>query len=147
VQIDLKRLIAAQPRRVFAIVADVAKWPLIIESVRHIELLTKGGVGVGTRLRETRIMLGREVTYDFEVTDFERPRRLRLIASDDGLHYEFDYIIDAVGGGTRLSLIFRNRPTGIAGRGASTFISPFLEINLRDELERDLNDLAKVSAS
>ena len=148
VQIDLERLIAALPPAVFAIVADVASWPLIINSVRSIELLTNRPIRVGTKFRETRIILGRETTFEMEVADLEPPRRLLTITSDRDLHYEFDHIIDAVSsGGSRLSLIFRSKPTSVAGRGLSSLMSPFMEIGLRDELERDLSDLAAASAS
>ena len=69
VPIDLERLIAARPPADFAIVADVANWPLIINSVRSIELLTNKPIRVGTKFRETRIMLGRETTFEMEVAD------------------------------------------------------------------------------
>jgi hypothetical protein len=37
---------------------------------------------------------------------------------------------------------FRSRPTTPAGRALQPLMSPFMEITLRDELERDLSDLA-----
>jgi hypothetical protein len=39
-------------------------------------------------------------------------------------------------------LIFRSRPESPAGQGYYPFVTPLLEITLRDELERDLADLA-----
>jgi hypothetical protein len=39
-------------------------------------------------------------------------------------------------------LIFRSRPATAAGRGLHPFITSVAEITLRDELERDLSDLA-----
>jgi hypothetical protein len=52
------------------------------------------------------------------------------------MHYARDHVSDALHVGSRLMLIFRNRPEGEPSRAAQDFISPFLQINLRDELER-----------
>ena len=54
-------------------------WPRIIGSVTAIELLTRGRVRVGTRVRLIRIMYGRQMTEELEVETFERPRGLRLV--------------------------------------------------------------------
>jgi hypothetical protein len=57
--------------------------------------------------------------------------------------YELDHVIDAIyGGGCRILLIFRSRPGTPAGRAVQPFLSPFMGITLRDELEQDLADLA-----
>src|SRR5258707_876568 len=78
VQIELARIVAAHPRAVFATVADVETWPRILRSVKSVELLTPGSLRVGTRLREQRVMFGRETTEEMEVIEIERTRRLRL---------------------------------------------------------------------
>ena len=43
-------------------------------------------------------------------------------------------------------LIFRNRPRQSGPGPLKNFITPFMQINLRDELERDLLDLATAAA-
>jgi hypothetical protein len=59
-------------------------WPRIIGSVTAIELLTRGRVRVGTRVRLIRIMYGRQMTEELEVETFERPRGLRLVETERG---------------------------------------------------------------
>jgi hypothetical protein len=143
VQIELAKTVAAQPAAAFATVANVTDWPQIIDSIKRIELLTPGPIRVGTRLREDRIMFGRDITQDMQVATLERPHRLRLFAEHPDLHYEVDYLIDAVyGGGSRIMLVFRSRPETPAGRALHPFMTPLMGITLRDELERDLSDLA-----
>jgi hypothetical protein len=143
VQIELAKTVAAQPAAAFATVANVTDWPQIIDSIKRIELLTPGPIRVGTRLREDRIMFGRDITQDMQVATLERPHRLRLFAEHPDLHYEVDYLIDAVyGGGSRIMLVFRSRPETPAGRTLHPFMTPLMGITLRDELERDLSDLA-----
>ncbi len=100
----------------FATVANVTDWPRIIESIRSVEVLTPGAIRVGTRLREDRIMFGRDSIQEMQVATIEKPHRLRLFVEHPDLHYELDHLIDAVhGGGCRIMLIFRSRPETPAG--------------------------------
>ena len=142
-QIELTRTLSAVTASAFAIVANIAEWPEIIGSIRSIEVLTPGPIRPGSRLREERVIFGRKATQEVEVMTLERPHRLRLWVEHPDLNYELDYLIDAIhGGGCRLMLIFRGHPKTSAGRAVQPFIRPFAEISLRDELERDLSDLA-----
>jgi hypothetical protein len=45
-----------------------------------------------------------------------------------------------------MMLTFRSRPATPTGRALQPLMSPFMEITLRDELERDLSDLATATA-
>jgi hypothetical protein len=142
-QINLARTVAAHPLAVFATVADIVNWPMIIRSVISVELLTPGTIRAGTQLRERRIMFGLDTTEELEVIDIQRPHRLRLAAGNRDIRYELDHVIDALfEAGARLTLIFRTRPVSEVGQAATPFITPFMEIKLRDELEQDLADLA-----
>jgi hypothetical protein len=145
-QIELHKTVAARPTAVFKIVADIMDWPRIVGSVTAVELLTRGRVGVGTRVRLGRIMYGHQMIEELEVETFERPRRLRLVGENHGMHYERDHVIDALHVGSRLMLIFRNSAETEPARTTQDFIAPFMQINLRDELERDLLDLATAAA-
>jgi hypothetical protein len=145
-QIELHKTIATEPHAAFRTIADIVNWPQIIRSVAAVELLTHGRVRVGTRVRLSRIMYGRQMIEELEVETFEPPRRLRLVGESRGMHYERDHVIDALQIGSRLMLIFRSRPGTEPARAVQDFIAPLMQINLRDELERDLVDFA-VAAS
>jgi hypothetical protein len=147
VQIELEKTVAAKPAEAFAILTNIADWPRIIGSIREVEVLTPGPIRVGTRIREERIMFGREVTQDLEIKTIERPHRLRLWSDESALPYELDHVVDAIyGGGCRMMLIFRSRPGTSPERALQPFAAPFMGITLRDELERDLADLAAAVA-
>lgn len=141
-QINVTRSVAVRPPAAFAILADIAKWPMMIRSVRTVQLLTPEPMRVGARIRAQRDMLGRETTEEMEIVEIERPRRLRLAANNHDFHYERDHIIDAIATGSRLTLVYRNKPGTQVDRALLPLITPFLEITLRDELEQDLADLA-----
>jgi hypothetical protein len=141
-QIALAKTVAAHPLMAFETVADIVEWPQMIRSIRSVELLTPGRVHVGTRLREQRIMFGHETTEEMRIAEIERPRRLRLVAENREINYELDHLIDSLGIGSRLMLVFRTRSRTSSGRALLSVISPLMEIKLRDELEQDLADLA-----
>jgi hypothetical protein len=141
-QIELHKTVAAKPPAIFRTVADIMDWPRIVRSVAAVELLSTGRVRAGTRVRLRRIVFGHEMIEELEVETLERPRRLRLVGENRGMHYERDHLIDALHVGSRLTLIFRDRPEAAPARAAQDFITPFMQVNLRDELERDLVDLA-----
>ena len=140
--IEVKRYLDASPAEIFATVSDLESWPEIVRSVLKIDLLTDGPVGQGTRLRETRVIFSRTSTHDMEVANFDRPHRLRLAVTNPDIYYELDHVVDRVfGAASRVLLIFRTRPESAVGRAVHPFMTPFMEITLRDELERDLTDL------
>jgi hypothetical protein len=93
-------------------------------------------------LREQRIMFGHETTEEMRIAEIERPRRLRLVAENHEINYELDHLIDSLGTGSRLMLVFRSKSGTSTGRALLSVISPLMEIKLRDELEQDLADLA-----
>ena len=140
-QISVTKAVTVRPPAAFATLMDIVEWPTIIGSVKSVELLTSGPIRVGTRIHAQRIMFGRETVEEMEIVEIERPRRLRLAANSGDLHYERDHIIDAMQPGSRLTLIIRPKPDR-QGRAALPFFTPFMEVRLRDELERDLADLA-----
>jgi polyketide cyclase/dehydrase/lipid transport protein len=147
-QTDVTRNIAARPPAIFAVVSDVAHWPEIFGAVKNIELLTDGPVRAGTRLRENRIMFGHKATEEMEVTTFKRPHEFRLALDNRGMHWEREYIIDALAsGGSRVMLIFRSKSQGGVGRTMQPLMTPLMQIVLRDEMENDLADLAAAVSS
>ena len=121
-QIELTKILAADPSAAFAVVADVGRWPQIVRSMRkrrspHLP----GPLRAGSRLGVDRVLFGRDGAHDLEVATIEPPHRLCFLVSHPDLHYELDHLIDAVhGGGSRLALIFRTRPATAAGRAAPT---------------------------
>ncbi len=63
--------VAAPPEKVFAMMSDFANAPQRISGISKVEMLTDGAVGVGTKFKETRVMLGKEATETMEVTTFD----------------------------------------------------------------------------
>ena len=136
-RIELAKTVAAPSAGSFAVVADVARWPQIIHSVRSLEVLTTGPLRAGSRIREERVLFHHSGTHEYEVPAIEPPHRLRLLAQHPDLPYELDHLIDDVyGGRSRLTLAFRSRPETTAERSLEPLISSLVWITLRDDVPR-----------
>lgn len=148
-QIEVSRTVGTHPRLAYEAIADVLSWPLKLSSVLSVEQVDRGPIKVGTRLRLTRLMFRRETTLNMEVATIDRPHRLRFFVEHPDINYELDHLIDAIyGGGCRMTLICRSRPRNEVGRAVHPFLTPSMQTLLRDELERDLAELASdVAAS
>lgn len=103
--------IAAPPERVFDGLTDLDEAGKWMKGFVRIDRLNPEVTGVGAKWREVRKMFGREASEEFEVTAYERPRRVSLFvdgskgATGKG-EFRFDYEITPAGDGTKL--VIRN---------------------------------------
>jgi hypothetical protein len=142
-QIEVRKPIGSSRAEIFAVVSDIERWPEIMRSVRSVHLLTPSPLRPGSRFRQLRVMLGHAADHEVEILAFDRPNRLLLSAASADIDYQLDHLVESVfGAGQRLTLIFRSQPRTLVHDRAQPFLSPFMEITLRDELEQDLADLA-----
>jgi uncharacterized protein YndB with AHSA1/START domain len=115
-RIVIETMIAAPPAKVFALMADIPRWPENISAIEKLEMLTPGPVAVGTRFRETRTMYGRQATEEMTVAQLEPPTRMVLTAESHGMRYVADHVLQAEAGGTRLTLTFEGEPQTLGAR-------------------------------
>jgi hypothetical protein len=121
IEIEAREHVAASPERVFAAIADIDRMHEWSQGLVRLERLTDGPVGVGTRWRETRRVLGREGSEVFEVTGLEAGRSLDLYV--DGKQgssrrgaYRFHYLVDRREGGSLVLVTGEIEGMGIAAR-------------------------------
>jgi hypothetical protein len=141
-QISASRTVAARPAKVFRLVSNAVEWPLVLRTVESAELLTKGALGEGARLRERRLLLGADAVLESEVVEFARPHRFRLFVASPDRYFDRDFMIDALDNGTRLTMAIRPGSRASTGRALLDLLSPVLEVRLSDELEVDIADFA-----
>lgn len=142
-QIDARRVVAASPAMVFSLISNAVEWPLVLRTVESAELLTEGAIGLGSRLRERRLLLGADAVLESEVIEFARPHRFRLFVAGSDRSFDRDFLIDAVDGGkSRLTIAIRPGARASTGRALLDIISPVLQVRLSDELEMDITDFA-----
>jgi len=94
--------IARPPADVFAFIADGTTAPQWRSGVTDVSL--QSGTGLGARYRQgVKGPGGRRVDADYEVTAFERDRRLAFAATAGPVRPTGEYRLEPIDGGTRLT--------------------------------------------
>lgn len=109
IRFEVRERFDCAPPRLFSALVDIERAGEWMPDFVRMEKLTPGDLGKGSVFREVRSFRGKETIEQFEVTDFEPPARLSLIA--DGTkgstgrgEYRFVYELCAEGAATLLVL-------------------------------------------
>jgi carbon monoxide dehydrogenase subunit G len=94
--------IARSPEEVFAYLTDVANLPVWQSGVHSAEL--EGELHAGSRIRESRHMLGRELTTTLEIEEYVPSQLFTLRALDGPIAFSVRHELEPSGGGTRLTV-------------------------------------------
>lgn len=133
---------ARPPDEVFQALVDLDAWERWVPDLVRVERLFPGAFGLGMRWRETRRVLGREGTEEFEVIEYEPPRRLALRVdgargSSGRGEFLFEYRLAPSPRGTELVLNGEVRLGGWRDLVGRLFVFPY-----RKAIEKDLAALA-----
>ena len=109
IHFELSETFRASPERVFEALLDLEGAHRWMPGLVRIEPLTRGPLQAGSRWRETRRMLGKEATEEFQLVTFRRPERLELLVdgskgSSGRGYYRFTYGIRPTASGTHVRL-------------------------------------------
>jgi uncharacterized protein YndB with AHSA1/START domain len=110
VTVEGEIVIDRPPDEVFDFVADQRNEPRYNPRMRHVEQLSEGPIGLGTRFRARTTSRGRAVDTIIEITAYDPPRRL-----GDSTHMAFMDLpgglsFDPVPGGTRMRWLWQLGP-------------------------------------
>jgi carbon monoxide dehydrogenase subunit G len=134
VRIELTQEIARPVADVFALLADLDRLPEWQASA--VESRAEGELAEGTRIRERRRVMGRELESELEVVAYDPPRRLTLKALSGPVRFTVDHQLTESGEGTVLRLVAK----GKAG-GFMKFGEPLLARKAEEEMRADLERL------
>jgi hypothetical protein len=95
-------LIACTPETVFDFVADERNEPTYNSDMVHVEKLTPGPIGTGTRYRAVLAGRRRPIEMEVETTTYERPTRLGSVTHMAWAEIEGSLSFEPSGGGTRM---------------------------------------------
>jgi carbon monoxide dehydrogenase subunit G len=135
---SVTRHIDAPVATVFATLADLDRYARAIPHIVRIEYLNDRRAAVGSRFRETRLMNGKEVSTELEVTELEPNERLRMVADTHGTVWDSVFTVAPEGDGTRLSMVMNSRSRSLVARAMIAMIGG----RLRTAVEHDM-DLLK----
>jgi hypothetical protein len=144
--ITVTRHTAAPVDRVWQLSTDLANAPDVFTSIDRIELLSPPPFGVGTRWRETRTAMKRQVTEEMWVTDMDPQRAYTVEARSGGAHYTSVFSFTPTpDGGTDVALTFGGEPLGTAQKVLGRVLGPLMTGSVRKALAGDLDDLARAA--
>ena len=135
--------IDASPQEVFGVVSDIENSHEHIEGIAKVEMLTEGEVGVGTKWRETRIMMKRESTEEMEITAFERPSHYSVYCDSAGYDMEWTMRVEAKNEGSKLCLNMSSKPRTIIGKMMTPVEWLMVAIWAKKCVVKDLDDIKR----
>jgi hypothetical protein len=111
---------------------DFATYPrhahLITANIKGQELVTPGPLAAGSRLREVRVMNGKEETVELEVRAYDRPSRYVVGAAVSGIDVEYAFAYRRENDGTRIDLACT-----VHGSGLKTMMAPVVAAVMKRE--------------
>lgn len=127
----------ATPEIAFDTVSDFPNAAQFVDGIKEVEMLTDGPVAVGTKVKETRIMMGREASEVMEVTVMDRPSRFVVEAFSHGTEYVTSYEIEPEDDGSKVTLSFKATPQTIMSKILAALFSKMIS-TVADLMEKDL---------
>jgi len=121
--------IAAAPARVWAVFADVERWPEWTESIDSVELLDPGPLRVGSRAKIRQPKLPAAV---WKVTELVDGESFTWVARSPGVRTTGVHAVSADGGGTRATnSVEQSGPLGwLAGALTARLTRRYLAVEL-----------------
>jgi hypothetical protein len=146
----MTKRISAPVEVVFDVASDLEHAAGRFRGIEKIELVTPAPVGVGTRWRETRRMMGRQATETMEMTAFDRPHRYTVGCHSCGAYMETAFRFTPMGGAsgpgaTDLTLDIRCQPRSLFAKMMSPLTRLMFTKMMRGCMENDLDDLARAA--
>ena len=102
--ITIVRTIHAPAAVVFKTVADPARFAQAISGVTKLEFLSSAKCGPGTRFRQSRVLNGKGMTMDFDVTDYVENERVRIVNETHGTRWDSAIALTVSGASTILTM-------------------------------------------
>ena len=122
---------------VFEAVSNIEKLPETSPDIVKIEFLSEKRQGLGTQFRETRMMRGKEMLTDLEVTEYEEDKFIRIVTDSHGTIWDTSYSFEPLAAGTQLNMVMDARPHKLIPR----IINPLMKGMFRRGIEKYLVDL------
>ncbi len=98
-------VINAPLERTWEIMSDLHGAADRISAITQLEVLTEGDIGVGTRWRETRIMMKKEATEEMWITAWDPPNGYSVGGDSCGSSWLSEFRLTPQGAGTRVEML------------------------------------------
>jgi len=132
---SVTRTIDAPIDLVFQTVSDINHYSKAVPHIVNVEILSDIKLGVGTRFRETRLMNGKEVTTELEVTEFVENDHIRIVADSHGTVWDSIFTVNSADSHTELLLTMDAK----AYQFLPKLINPLVKRIIIKGLEKDMD--------
>ena len=95
--------IERSPEDVWEFLTATENIPAFESQISHLEQVTEGAVGVGTRWKGATTVLGRKFDWVTEVVEFDPPSHERTKCVEGKLPFELTYTLERTDDGTRFT--------------------------------------------
>jgi uncharacterized membrane protein len=113
IRFELGVVIDRPVEKVFAYLTDVRNLPDWQASAEEAGWEGDGAVGVGSRMRERRLFMGRTIESTLEVTAFEPDRLFELEAAGGPIPLRVRHELEPADGSTRVRVAAEGKPGGL----------------------------------
>jgi len=128
------REIEAPVESVFEVIASIENYAKAVPHITKVEFLTESKSGVGTRFRETRLMNGKEMSSELEVTELTPNESLRIISDQGGTIWDTVFTVQTRGTGTELKMEMHAKPYKFFAK----LLTPLIKSMVRKGIEADM---------
>lgn len=130
--------VSADAQKTFSLLADFANaphWDPATISARRVD--DDGPIGVGSRFELQMRIMGRENAIEYEITDFEPPRRVVLRGENSGSVAIDEITVEPHEGGSRVTYEADVSMKGLFKAFAPAFVPVFKKMgdSARDEMQ------------
>lgn len=138
---QMSQQVAAPVEATFRVFTDLRNAAGRIRGITQLEVLTDGAIGVGTRFRETRVIMKRPATETMEITRFE-PNQLYSVGCDScGARYDCTFRFTPQAGGTRVDFEMEARGTTFFSKLMGALLGWMMRGMMEKCFRQDLDDL------
>ncbi len=129
---------------VFAYVSDVENTSEWVAGVGDTTLVDGDGTGVGDRYESEYTYGGNTSDMDFEITDYDPPRRLGMTAPEGPFAFDGTLELEAVDGGTRVTNTIETGSDGLFTTITFTVFRPVMRWLMARRLTQELDELKAI---
>ena len=134
-RVTITRNIEAAADVVFQAVADPKQFAQAISGVTRLDFLSPSASGVGTRFRQSRTLNGKEMTMDFEVTEYLPNQRVRIVNETHGTVWDSVFTVSPAASRTTLTMVMNTRSRPLIAR----LLMPVICLLIRKSVAKDID--------
>jgi len=131
----VQRRINAPVDRVFDVIAHVNNFSKAVEPIKKVEFLSDVQKGIGTRFLETRVMKGKEMTVELEVTEYVANDHVRIVSDTHGTVWDTVFKVTPQGDQTELVMTMDAN----AHKLLPKLVNPLIKGMIQKYLEQDMD--------